>query len=188
MNVHTIDLATVIADMHRQYPAITLQMRQSTSGVAGNIAGLRDGSLDIALVAGVVDDLSGITLHPIHLETLVLCTASTHPLAGHRFRAADLDDVRFIDFPPGWGIRGIVDTLFPERRPIIEVSDQIFALELAANDFGVTLSPRSVATRATGIVYSAAAAPIPWTLAIAYSARRTPSNAARTVIEALHRS
>ncbi|MFI7666781.1 LysR family transcriptional regulator [Nocardia sp. NPDC049526] len=187
MNVHTIDLASVIADMHRQYPSITLQMRQSTSGVAGNIAGLRDGSLDIALVAGMFDDLSGITLHPVHPETLVLCTAPTHPLAGRRFRTADLDGVRFIDFPPGWGIRGIADILFPDRRTVIEVADQIFALELAANDFGATLIPKSVATRATGIVYSEAAEPIPWKLAIAYSARRTPSNAARTVIEALRR-
>ncbi|WP_433201105.1 LysR family transcriptional regulator [Nocardia sp. CA-107356] len=187
MNVHTLDLATVIGEMHRRYPSITLQMRQSTSGVAGNIAGLRDGSLDIALVAGMFDDLSGITLHPIHWETLVLCTAVAHPLAGRRFRATDLDNVRFIDLPPGWGIRAIADSLFPQRRPVIEVADQIFALELAANDFGVTLLPRSVAERAPDIAYSEAAEPIPWKLAIAYHADRTPSNAARTVIDALRR-
>lgn len=38
MNIRALDLAAVIAEMHRRHPRVTLQMRQSTSGVAGNIA------------------------------------------------------------------------------------------------------------------------------------------------------
>ncbi|WP_153348583.1 LysR family transcriptional regulator [Nocardia aurantia] len=186
MNVYTLDLAGVIADIHRRHPEVTLQMRQSISGVGGNVAGLRDGSLDIALLAGTATELPGITLYPISAENLVLCTAPDHPLAGRPFRAADLDGVRFVDFAPGWGVRGIADTLFPARHPVIEVADQFFALELVAKDFGVTLVPRSVAERASGIVCAeSAGAPIPWNLVIAHDAQRTPSNAARTFIDAV---
>ncbi|WP_280367371.1 LysR family transcriptional regulator [Nocardia wallacei] len=186
MNIRALDLAAVIAEMHRRHPAVTLQMRQSTSGVAGNIAGLRDGSLDIALLAGMSDEIPGITTHSVSTETLVLCTAPGHPLAGRRYRADDLDGIRFIDFPPGWGIRTIADELYPNRRPVIEVADQIFALELAAKDFGVVLVPHSVALRFTGVGNSEqAGTPVPWKLSIAHDAQRTPSNAAQTVIDAL---
>ncbi|MRH89009.1 LysR family transcriptional regulator [Nocardia sp. SYP-A9097] len=188
MNIHTLDLASVIADLRGRYPEVTLQMRQDISGVSGNIAGLRDGSLEIALVAGVSTEIAGLRLYPISSESIVLCTAPGHPLAGRPFGAADLDGIRFIDFAPGWGIRGIADDLFPARRSVIEVADQIFALELAAKDFGVLLVPRSVAETTDATVFAErAGAPIPWHLAIAHDAQRTPSNAARTVIDALCR-
>ncbi|MET9485846.1 LysR family transcriptional regulator [Nocardia sp. NPDC006630] len=186
MNVHSVDLAAAIADLHEHFPQVTMHMRQSISGVAGNIAGLRDGSLDIAFLIGSTMDLPGITQYLVSAETLVLCTAPEHPLAGRPFRAADLTDVRFIDFAPGWGIRTIADTLFPQRLPVIEVADQVFALELAARNFGITLTARSVAARMPGIVYSERIGePIPWQISIGHDARRTPSHAARTVMDAL---
>lgn len=188
MNIHTLDMASIIADLHVRYPEVTLQMRQNISGVRGNIAGLRDGSLEIALVAGMSEEIPGLTLYPISSESIVLCTAPGNPLAGRPFEAADLEGVRFIDFAPGWGIRGVADALFPGRRSVIEVADQIFAMELAAKDFGVLLLPRSAAAVSDSIVRAErAGTPIPWHLSVAHDARRTPSNAARTVIDALCR-
>ncbi|WP_051179481.1 LysR family transcriptional regulator [Nocardia concava] len=186
MNIHNLGLAEAIATLHRRFPGVRLQMRQSISGMAGNLAGLLDNSLELALVAGLSDEFPGITTHLINEETLVLCTAPGHPLAGRPFRTEDLRDARFIDFPPGWGIRGIVDDLFPARRPVIEVADQDFAVELAAKDFGVALVPLSVARLSPGVPYSDfAPRPLPWKLSVGHAAGRTPSNAARTVIEVL---
>lgn len=186
MNVHNFDLAGIIAELHQRFPAVTLQMRQSISGMAGNVAGLRDNSLELALLAGMSSEFPGITTHLIVEETLVLCTAPGHPLASRSFRAADLDGVRFIDFPPGWGIRTIADDLFSGRHPVIEVADQAFALELAAKDFGVALITKSVARLSPGVPYcDFAPRPLPWKLCVGHAAERTPSNAARTVIEAL---
>lgn len=183
MSLHSFDLAVIIAEMHQRYPEVTLQMRQSTSGVTGNIAGLRDGTLDIALLAGTRKQLPGLTLHLLGEETLVLCTPPDHPLSGRPFTADDLDGVRFIDFPPGWGMRIVADALFPGRRPVIEIADQVFALELVANGFAVCLVPRSVAVRAPGIVYAQARQPIPWWITVGHDARRTPLSAARTFID-----
>ncbi|WP_067894232.1 LysR family transcriptional regulator [Nocardia vaccinii] len=186
MNIRSLDLAAVLAGMHRRYPALTLQMRQSISGMSGNIAGLLDGSLDIALLAGSTDEIPGLSLYPILEETLVLCVRPDHPLAGRPFPPAALAGTRFIDYPPGWGIRSIADERFPLRRTVIEVADQEFALELAAQDFGVTLVPRSVAERWTSLVHlDPADGPMPWKLAVAHDAQRTPSHAAHTVIETL---
>ncbi len=186
MNIRSLDLAAVLADMHRRYPALTLQMRQSIAGVRGNIAGLLEGSLDIALLAGSADEIPGLCLYPILEETLVLCVRPDHPLAGRPFPPGALAGTRFIDYPPGWGIRSIADERFPLRRTVIEVADQEFALELTAQDFGVTLVPRSVAERWTGLVrIEPADGPIPWKLAVAHDAQRTPSYAAHTVIETL---
>ncbi|WP_157386874.1 LysR family transcriptional regulator [Nocardia terrae] len=186
MNIHNFDLAGIIADLHQRFPGVTLRMRQSISGMAGNLAGLRDNSLELALLAGRSDEFPGITTHLIVEETLVLCTAPGHPLAGRPFRAADLTGVRFIDYPPGWGIRSIADDLFPTRSPVIEVADQAFAMELAAKNFGVALIPLSVARLSPAIPHSDfAPGPLPWKLCVGHATERTPSNAARTVIEAL---
>ncbi|MFF0610924.1 LysR family transcriptional regulator [Nocardia tengchongensis] len=186
MNIHNIDLAGIIAELHQRFPEVTLQMRQSISGMAGNVAGLRDNSLELALLAGISSEFPGITTHLIAEESLVLCTAPGHPLAGRPFRAADLHGVRFIDFPPGWGIRTIADELFPGRYPVIEVADQAFALELAAKDFGVALIPLSVARLSPGTPFADYHPhPLPWRLCVGHAAARTPSNAARTVIAAL---
>ncbi|MFB8008728.1 LysR family transcriptional regulator [Nocardia sp. NPDC056000] len=188
MNIHTLDYANIISELRVRYPEVTLQMRQNISGVRGNIAGLRDGSLEIALVAGMTEEIEGLTMYPISSETIVLGTAPGHPLAGRPFDAADLAGTRFIDFAPGWGIRGVADALFPERDSVIEVADQVFAMELAAKDFGVLLIPRSTAATTDSIVWSErAGTPIPWHLAVAHDANRTPSNAARIVIRALCR-
>ncbi|MEV4123985.1 LysR family transcriptional regulator [Nocardia sp. NPDC049707] len=186
MNIHNFDLAGIIAELHQRFPSVTLRMRQSITGMAGNLAGLRDNSLELALLAGRSDEFPGITTHRIVEETLVLCTAPDHLLAGKPFRAADLAGVRFIDYPPGWGIRAIADDLFPTRSPVIEVADQAFALELAAKNFGVALLPLSVARLSLTVPHSDfAPRPLPWKLCVGHAADRTPSNAARTVIEAL---
>lgn len=189
MNVATFDIAAVIADVFERYPEVTMQMRQSTTGVSGNLAGVRDGSLDLALVGGVEPVAPGLTLHPIASESLVLCTHPDDPLARRRFRTSDLDGVRFVDFPPGWGTRAIVDELIPNRNTVIEVADQLFALELVSKRFGVTIVPRSVAEPVPGVaIVERAGTPIPWRLFVARHAQRTPSNAARAVIDAIRSS
>ncbi|RMI29690.1 LysR family transcriptional regulator [Nocardia stercoris] len=183
MNVRNLDMATVIAELHRRHPGVTVQMRQSTIGMTGNIAGVRDGSLDVALLAGTGESWPGLCVHRILTDELVLCTAPGHPLADRPFRPDDLDGERFVDFPPGWGLRSLADARFPGRRPVIEVPDQLFALQLAAKDFGVTLLERSVAGHAPEpIAVVAAEQPLIWHLSVGHDPQRTLSNAARAFV------
>ena len=189
MNIRSLDLAGVLADMHLRYPELTVQMRQSIAGMRGNVTGLLDGSLDIALLAGTRDEIPGLTLYPISEETVVLCAPPHHRLAGVPVTAEAVAGVRFIDYPPGWGIRSIAEEWFPLRRTVIEVADQEFALELAAKDFGVAMVPRSVAERHPALVaLDPRDGAIPWKLSVAHDAQRTPTHAARTVIDTLTES
>ena len=160
-------------------------MRQSPQGSAGNVRLLRDGSLDLTLIGGLVDDLSGITVHSLAAEPLVLVTHPDHPLAlAGRFVAADLADERVIDYPPGWGTRSIIDREIPNRHSVIEVADQVFGIQLARSGFGVTAVPASVAAAESGAGLARCVdRDLTWGIHVAHSASRSLTTAASAVLD-----
>ncbi|GAA4386382.1 LysR family transcriptional regulator [Tsukamurella soli] len=185
VNVHGFDLARAFAEVHRAHPGVSIAMRQHPRGTAGNIAGLLDGSLDLALGAFTTVPPS-IMVEPLAAEPLVLVTSAQHRLAGGWFRLADLAAERIVDFPPGWGTRAIVDEAIPMRDSVIEVADQGFAIQLAVSGFGVTLVPRSVAESVPGTPTARCLDhPLPWRMGVAWQTALTPSLAARAVLDAL---
>ncbi len=185
VNVAGYDLARAFADVHRAHPRVSIAMRQHPRGTAGNIAGLIDGTLDLALGAFTTVQ-AGITVEPLASEPLVLVTPPDHRLAGGAFTRADLAGERIIDFPPGWGTRSVVDDAIPVRNSVIEVADQGFAIQLAVSGFGVTLVPRSVASvHPHTPIALCRDHPLPWRMGVAWRTALTPSNAARAVLDAL---
>ena len=185
VNVATIDLAGAFEVVHRRHPGISIAMRQSPQGSAGNVRLLRDGSLDLTLIGGLVDDLSGITVHSLAAEPLVLVTHPDHPLAlAGRFVAADLADERVIDYPPGWGTRSIIDREIPNRHSVIEVADQVFGIQLARSGFGVTAVPASVAAAESGAGLARCVdRDLTWGIHVAHSASRSLTTAASAVLD-----
>lgn len=186
VNVLNFDLAGAFARVHRRHPQIAIAMRQHRRGTADNVRGVLDGTLDLAL-GGFDSAPPGVVVEPLVEEPLVLVTAPEHPLAGDVFSPADLTHERFIDFPPGWGIRSVVDRVIPVRQSVIEVADQEFAVRLAARGFGVALVPRSLldsGTRRTAVA-TCTDPSLLWHMGVAHSAKITPSNAARAVLDAL---
>ncbi|MGV9714262.1 LysR family transcriptional regulator [Gordonia sp. NPDC003424] len=187
VNVVSIDLASAFAEVHRRHPGITIAMRQNPRGSAGNIVGVRSGTLDLAFLGAYPTAIAGITVHRLASEPLVLVCAPDHPLAqAGSFATVDLVDERVIDHPPGWGTRAVVDREIPRRRTVIEVADQTFGMSLAAKGFGVTLAPLSVArTQSEATIVPCSDKQLTWGISIAHSAERTPSNAARAVLDAV---
>lgn len=185
VNIGGIDLAGAFATVQRRHPHVAIAMRQSPQGSAGNILALHKGALDLALLGGPHDEPPGITVYPLASEPLVLVCAPDHPLAGtDRFSAADLDGERTIDYPPGWGTRTVVDRELPARRSVIEVADQTFGIQLALSGFGVTLVPESMtASLDRASVVHAADRDLTWRVAIAHTAGRSPTTAARVVLD-----
>ena len=51
LNTGTLDLAEVLARIRDRHPGVIVKLRQSSSGSAGNLQSVRDGSVDIALCA-----------------------------------------------------------------------------------------------------------------------------------------
>ena len=66
LNTGTLDLAEMLERVRDRHPGVIVKLRQSSSGSAGNLRSVRDGSVDIALCAsggnGHVSDLSRAVL------------------------------------------------------------------------------------------------------------------------------
>ena len=185
VNIVTIDLASAFGAVHRRHPGITIAMRQNPQGSAGNIRGLRDGTLDLALIGGPDREIPGVTIHQLAREPLVLVAHPDHRLVrAGSFTAEDFAAERSIDYPPGWGTREVTDRALPQRRSVIEVADQDFGIRLALNDFGVTLVPWSVAHKHSDVVgVRCVDRDLTWVVSIVHAAVHTPSTAARAVLE-----
>lgn len=185
-----LDLAAALARMRAEHPAVRVRVRQSSAGSVGNVAGVLDGSLDIALTAA--DDPAprdGVTLHPLVEEPLVFVCRPDHPLAARaRVTVARIADERILRFPPGWGVRSTVDrVLGAGDGEGIEAADYGLMGDLVDAGFGTTLMPASAAAslrRRLATIEVAAPCPT-WRLAAATSSVRRLSAATRALLAVL---
>jgi DNA-binding transcriptional LysR family regulator len=144
-----VDLLAVLGRFHAAHPAVELRLRQAGTGTL--LAEVRNGTLDLALVAPIGRPPQGITMHRLASDPLMVACAPSHPLA-HRgpVDLADLAGERFVDFQPDWGLRMLLDRHFAaaglERTSALEVNDVPSLLELVAHGLGIALVPE-VATR-----------------------------------------
>jgi DNA-binding transcriptional LysR family regulator len=91
LNTGTLDLADVLARVRDRHPGVIVKLRQSSSGSAGNLQAVRDGSVDIALCAsggnGSISDSSrGVVLYDLWSEPMVFVPSrsSCAPGSGRR--------------------------------------------------------------------------------------------------------
>ncbi|HEV2635381.1 MAG TPA: LysR substrate-binding domain-containing protein [Actinocrinis sp.] len=143
-----------LAAFRTEFPLVDIHLvAPGPSGATGHTESLREGALDLAylMVAGPTPDLR---VHVLSTETLVLACAADHPLVTGPLAGragvvlADLADADFIDFPPGWGIRGAVDRVFaaaglPPRRTSLEMTEISTVLDLVRHRLGVAFVPES---------------------------------------------
>jgi DNA-binding transcriptional LysR family regulator len=193
--LHTgpLDLAAVLAGLRDRHPGVVVQLRQSTTGSAGNLQAVADGSMDIALTAdpgqpGSAAAPRGVRLSPLVSEPLVFICPEDHPL-GRRLRltAADLAAEDVLRFPPGWGIRAVVDSVLGPSPAAVEIADYALMLTLIRDGFGTTLLPASaLAGGPPGIRAVPVDDPrLAWRLSAAVSASRAPTAAAGALLAAL---
>jgi DNA-binding transcriptional LysR family regulator len=145
-----VDLLAVLGRFHSAHPGVELHLHQAGTGTL--LEEVRNGILDLALVAPIVDPVRGITLRPLASDPLVVACA-----AGHRFAdreevdLAELAGERFVDFQPDWALRVLLDRYFATaglaRITALEVNDVPSLLELVAHGLGVALVPQAVVSR-----------------------------------------
>ena len=190
-----LDLAAVLADLRDRHPGVIIRLRQSLTGSAGNLRAVLDGSMDIALTAGLADPGArrprGVIVTPLVSEALLFVCPAGHPLSGRpRVTLADLADETILRFPPGWGIRDTVDRVLGPDPSAVEIADYALMLKLIQGRFGTTLIPASaLANGPAGLL------PVPvddprlrWNLSAAISAGRQPTAATTAVLRALSQS
>jgi DNA-binding transcriptional LysR family regulator len=127
-SINVIDLPTLLADLYARHPGVLVQLRSARAGSAGLLRQLRDGDLDVALV--VLPDGPPADLHTrlVAAFQLLLVVPVSHPLAGREsVPMAELAGMSFVDGPPGYGNRAVVDRAFAatgvQRMIALEVAD-----------------------------------------------------------------
>jgi DNA-binding transcriptional LysR family regulator len=110
--IHLLDLPELLAELRFRHPGITVKLRAALTGATGLAQQLRDGELDAAFLS-LPGSPPGLRTQTLFTEPLVLVVPCGHPLAGAgRVSLAQLAEFPFVDSPPGFGNRMIVDDAF----------------------------------------------------------------------------
>jgi DNA-binding transcriptional LysR family regulator len=142
-----------LAALRTEHPGVVVQLRQAA--VADIRQALRDGTVDLAVVALDRQQQRGLTTRLLSREDMVLVASPRRGLPATQpndeVDLADLTPLPMVDFSPGWAIRYAVDRAFRaagvERSTTFEVNDIVAAAELVRNDLGVCIMPASIADR-----------------------------------------
>ncbi len=188
-----VDLSAALGRFHAEHPDVGVRLRQAASGSVDHVQALRDGTLDLALVGLSGHTPAAIRLDALAIEKLRLVCSRDHVLGKRRsVPLAKLAGETFIDFPVGFGIRGVIDDAFGsagvERSVPFEVATYDAAAGLVRNGLGVAFLPASAA-KAFGDLHPLDVndVDLTWTISVATSPSRRPSAAARALVEVLLR-
>ncbi len=148
-----VDLVDLMAAFRVDEPEAELSFEQSSTGAL--VAGLSEGDLDIALIAGpVVGDpwqrTVGFSSVVLRREPFVLLAHPKHPLAAKRSLAwLDVVGENFVDFQPTWVVRRVLDDATEARglvrQSVVTVDDVHMLIDMVQRDFGVAALPVSLA-------------------------------------------
>jgi len=189
--LHTgpLNLARVLADVRGRHPDVVVKLRQSKSGTEAKAQAVRDGSVDIALLASPNEQPRGVALHPLVSEPLVFVCLPEHRLSQRpQVTAADLHDEMILRFPPGWGTRTIVDAVLGSSDSAFEVADYLLMARLVREGFATTLLPCSAFSGDTAqglLAVPVDDARLQWSLSAAVSTDRRLTAAVTMVLKAL---
>jgi DNA-binding transcriptional LysR family regulator len=169
-----IDLPSLIARFHEDYPDIEVSLQQGET--LGLVDRLRQGSLDLAFLPLLDPFEHAIRTRFVACEDLAAVAPRGHPLAGRASVAlADLSAYPFVDFSVGWGARALVDRAFAQagarRRTASEVTDLETLESLVIKGLGVAILPESIAAARAPEIVSIPIEPLDvcWELVVAFA-------------------
>ncbi|MFC3502173.1 LysR family transcriptional regulator [Micromonospora krabiensis] len=143
-------LDEALATFHEQHPGVLIRLRQAPADTIGQ--SLRDGTLDLAIIALDQPQPRGLTTRLLFEEEMVLVTAASCALPDDRpVTLPEVARLPLVDFTAGWAIRSAVDRAFRaagvDRSTTFEVNDLLAAADLVRRDLGVCVMPESIAAR-----------------------------------------
>ena len=140
------DLTDLLARLHLRHPGLDISLAEDDS--RNLLAGVADGTFDIAVV-GVAGELpEGLESRVITDERLVAGVAANHPLAERdTLPFAELGTRSVICLPPGTGIRTCLDAacvaVGVAPTVALEASNLGIIVSLAAQGLGMAVIPES---------------------------------------------
>jgi len=154
-------------------------------------SGLAGEGVDIALCASAGDSAAsesspGVVLYHLWSEPMVFVCRPDHPLGDRdRLAAPGLGGEMILRFPPGWGVRAIVDSALGATQSAFEIIDYTLMFRLVRAGFGTTLVPASAVQGERGEGLRAIAVDGPhlrWNLSAAVGAHRQLTAATKTLL------
>ena len=148
-----MDVAGALGDFHREHPSVRLRLRLSQSGASAYLAALVEGSLDVALVSVPERFPPQLEMTLLFEDPMAFVCRRDHPLATDRsIRLADVAAEDLVGFPPGFGLRRLMDTAFHaagvQSRTQYEVPAGFSEIAaLVRTGLGTTFMPVSEAER-----------------------------------------
>jgi DNA-binding transcriptional LysR family regulator len=188
-SVGLIDVPALLGEFHRRHPDVTIRLSVNPSGSLGLVEALAVGSLDLALVSLPGPPPPGVTVRALATALLVLVVPAHHRLAGcSSVTVAELEAEQFVDFPVGYGNRAVVDRAFDSasvhRHVVLEVTDVATGADFVRHGLGIAILPRFVVSETPDLsVLTIAGADLSWPMAVATSSARSPSAAARVMLQ-----
>ena len=164
-----LDMAAVLGRFSAAHPDVVVQARQAAEGTAAHLRDLREGALDLALVA----------------------LAGPPPPGGRYAERTSIDlaeaaEVPFIEAPAGWGNRAVTDRAFAarglQRTVRFEVTDYQTTVAMVPTGLGVALLPassaRELAVQSGVALLTVTGADLTWNISLAVAqGRRLPAAA-----------
>jgi DNA-binding transcriptional LysR family regulator len=132
---------------------------------------------------------AGIDARELATVPLVLVVSAAHPLAQRgKVALADLAGEPFVDFPPGYGNREVVDRAFAVagvvRRVALEVPDIDMGAALVRHGLGIAFLPAFAVARTPGLhVLDVHGTVLRWSMHLGTSSTRRPSSALRALLD-----
>ena len=183
-----VDLVRLLGRFHAGHPGVELRLRQAGTGTL--LEEVREGTLDLALVAPVGPPPKGLSVRRLASDPLLVACAPAHPLAGRGpLGLADLAGEPFVDFQQDWGLRMLLDRRLAEagldRTTALEVNDVPTLLELVAHGLGIALVPQVVTRHAAEVRYLPLRPPAPAFEVAVATIGDPPANPAARVLLAM---
>lgn len=187
--VDLVDVPRLLGAYHARHPAVIVQLRATGLGSRGLVAQLERGEIDLALLATVDGLPATLQGEVVASSPYVLVVPDGHPLADATSVALpDLEGESFVDLPPGYGSRRIVDDAFVHagvtRRVLIEVAEISTAAQYVPQGLGLALVPSFAAPVTPGVHLVPMDAVLPaFDLSLAWARRRPLASAGQALVE-----
>jgi DNA-binding transcriptional LysR family regulator len=184
-----IDLPAAAGEFRRRYPNVELQLRVDAEGSAGVVLGLRNGDVDVGFL-GVAEGSvpRELTAWELLRVPQVLAVPVGHRLARRRsVQLTELADEAFVDFPPGFGTRALIDQRFEAagigRQVVVEALGIENGVQFLTHGVGLGILPEyAVAGLDSVRVVPVEGETFEWSLYMATLRKRKPTAALRALL------
>lgn len=170
-SVSYLAVPDIIGRFHRTHPRVDLRLRSAAGGSSELAEDVRRGRLDLSLFGLPAAAAPGLSVHRLAVSPFRALLPPDHALAGRSsLQLAELTDETFVDAPPLFGNRVVLDHAMRERavaRDVaVEVTETAAIPAFVAAGLGVALLPEMLIPPASGVRVVALEEIIEWELNI----------------------